>query len=285
MGYNQDPDREQPADQRPAPESSPPALPMLVAILAVVCIIQAVRLDKLSSGATPSDNQGAQQVEAVALRAERTRLESERDALVRQLAELRQAQAEPAGVEQKGTKTPVRITEDSPQVTLVTAMGSMSIELFEDDVPNTVANFISLAEKGFYDGTRFHRIIKGFMMQGGDPTTRSGSESKWGTGGPGYTFPDEGGPWRNERGMISMANAGPNTNGSQFFILFQNAQWLNGKHTVFGKLTPDSLKVLDEIEATIVDPGPGQKSLTPILLERVTIDRKRPHPYIPRTRK
>ena len=116
--------------------------------------------------------------------------------------------------------------------TLETSKGTIVCELFTKDAPKTVNNFVFLAREGFYDGTRFHRVSADFMIQGGDPT---GS----GRGGPGYRFEDEtrGNPNRHKVGSLSMANAGPNTNGSQFFITHIATDWLNGKHTVFGQVT------------------------------------------------
>ena len=126
------------------------------------------------------------------------------------------------------------MAEPNPVVTMQTTLGEIVLELFEDAAPNTVGNFISLAEKGFYSNKNFHRIIKDFMIQGGCPQGT-------GTGGPGYKFADEfkGNPHSVDRYTICMANAGPNTNGSQFFIVTKQdgCSWLNGKHTVFGKVT------------------------------------------------
>src|SRR5438094_5595790 len=126
------------------------------------------------------------------------------------------------------------------EATLHTTKGAIAIELFDDDAPKTVANFKKLAADGFYDGIIFHRVIPDFMIQGGDPTGT-------GRGGPGYTFEDEINDHKVERGALAMANAGPNTNGSQFFIVTTNAApWLDGKHTVFGKVT-QGMDVVDEI--------------------------------------
>ena len=126
------------------------------------------------------------------------------------------------------------------QATLHTSMGAIAIELFDDDAPKTVANFKKLAGDGFYDGVIFHRVIPDFMIQGGDPTGT-------GSGGPGYTFEDEFNDHKVERGALAMANAGPNTNGSQFFIVTADAcPWLDGKHTVFGRVT-DGMDVVDAI--------------------------------------
>jgi peptidyl-prolyl cis-trans isomerase B (cyclophilin B) len=130
--------------------------------------------------------------------------------------------------------------------TMHTNQGDIRLELFEEDAPQTVGNFKKLASEGFYDGVIFHRIIRDFMIQGGDPTGT-------GTGGPGYTFEDEFNDHKVVRGALAMANAGPNTNGSQFFIVTTpEAPWLDGKHTVFGRVT-DGMDVVDRIEATDTD--------------------------------
>ena len=125
--------------------------------------------------------------------------------------------------------------------TFDTSRGSIKIELYPDKAPLTVANFVNLAKRGFYDGLNFHRVIPDFMIQGGCP---EGS----GRGGPGYRFEDEtNNGVRHERGVLSMANAGPNTNGSQFFITHVPTPWLDGKHTVFGKVT-EGLDVVDAVK-------------------------------------
>jgi len=125
--------------------------------------------------------------------------------------------------------------------TMVTNHGEIKLRLFDDDAPKTVENFRKLAADGFYDGIVFHRIIKDFMIQGGCPQGT-------GTGGPGYTFEDEFNDHKVVRGALAMANAGPNTNGSQFFIVTTDAApWLDGKHTVFGEVT-SGMDVVDKIE-------------------------------------
>jgi len=130
--------------------------------------------------------------------------------------------------------------------TLHTNHGPIAIELYDDDAPKTVDNFVGLARKGFYDGVIFHRIIPDFMIQGGDPTGT-------GSGGPGYTFEDEANDHPVARGALAMANAGPNTNGSQFFIVTADAcPWLDGKHTVFGHVT-DGMDVVNAISALETD--------------------------------
>ncbi|MDO8481697.1 MAG: peptidylprolyl isomerase, partial [bacterium] len=119
---------------------------------------------------------------------------------------------------------------------LHTNKGDITVELFMVDAPKTVTNFTTLAKEGFYDGTKFHRVIHGFMIQGGDPFTRDDAQAaRWGTGGPGYAFVDEiHSNNHNKKGTIAMANSGPDTNGSQFFINTVGNNFLDAKHTVFG---------------------------------------------------
>ena len=146
--------------------------------------------------------------------------------------------------------------------TLHTNHGAIEVELFDGDAPVTVDNFRKLATDGFYDGVIFHRVIKDFMIQGGDPTGT-------GTGGPGYTFEDEINDHKIVRGALAMANAGPNTNGSQFFIVTADAcPWLDGKHTVFGKVT-SGMDVVDVISNA--DTGPGDKPREEIRIDSVTL--------------
>jgi cyclophilin family peptidyl-prolyl cis-trans isomerase len=146
--------------------------------------------------------------------------------------------------------------------TLTTSEGVIELELFDEDAPKTVENFRTLAEKGFYDGLIFHRVIKGFMLQGGCPQGT-------GTGGPGYSFEDEFNDHKVVRGALAMANAGPNTNGSQFFIVTADeCAWLDGKHTVFGQVTA-GLDVVDAIDATETDGR--DRPTSPIGVETVTI--------------
>ncbi|MCW3038334.1 MAG: peptidylprolyl isomerase [Solirubrobacterales bacterium] len=132
------------------------------------------------------------------------------------------------------------------QAVMNTSAGPITFELFDADAPKTVENFKKLANDGFYDGLAFHRIIKDFMIQGGCPQGT-------GTGGPGYTFEDEFNSHKVVRGALAMANAGPNTNGSQFFIVTTDAApWLDGKHTVFGQVT-DGMDAVDALEALPTD--------------------------------
>lgn len=145
-----------------------------------------------------------------------------------------------------------------------TNRGAFSIELFEDKAPKTTKNFIDLAEKGFYDGVVFHRVIDGFMIQGGDPTGT-------GRGGPGYTIPDEFHPElrHSGEGILSMANAGPNTGGSQFFITLDATSWLDGKHAVFGKVV-EGIETIRAIGGTAK--GPGDRPLEDVVMESVKIE-------------
>jgi cyclophilin family peptidyl-prolyl cis-trans isomerase len=146
--------------------------------------------------------------------------------------------------------------------TMQTTEGPIVFELFDEDAPKTVGNFKQLAGQGFYDGLAFHRIIPDFMIQGGCPEGT-------GTGGPGYTFEDEFNDHKVVRGALAMANSGPNTNGSQFFIVTtEAASWLDGKHTVFGAVV-DGMDIVDAIEATPT--GSGDKPVEPQTIERVEL--------------
>lgn len=145
---------------------------------------------------------------------------------------------------------------------LNTNAGTITVEFFDDDAPKTVENFRKLAADGFYDGLTFHRVIKDFMIQGGCPEGT-------GTGGPGYQFEDEFNDHGVVRGALAMANAGPNTNGSQFFIVtIPSADWLNGKHTVFGEVT-DGMDTVDAIENTAT--GAGDRPVEPQVIESIEL--------------
>ena len=146
--------------------------------------------------------------------------------------------------------------------TLLTNHGAIAVEFFDDDAPKTVDNFLKLARDGFYDGVIFHRVIPDFMIQGGDPTGT-------GRGGPGYTFDDEPSPHPVARGALAMANAGPNTNGSQFFIVTAEAcPWLDGKHTVFGRVT-SGMEVVDAISSVPRDSSDRPRD--DVTIERVEL--------------
>jgi cyclophilin family peptidyl-prolyl cis-trans isomerase len=164
--------------------------------------------------------------------------------------------------------------DDLPRVRLTTSQGPIVIELFEDEAPNTVANFISLVEKHFYDGLVFHRVIGGFMAQGGDPT---GS----GSGGPGHAIRCEcdSDKARNHfAGTLSMAHAGKDTGGSQFFLTFRPTEHLDGRHTVFGRVI-EGLEVLPKLART---EGPAASNRLD-RIEKAEVIRKRAHPYVPET--
>ncbi|HEV7459232.1 MAG TPA: peptidylprolyl isomerase [Solirubrobacteraceae bacterium] len=146
--------------------------------------------------------------------------------------------------------------------TMHTSAGPIELELFDEDAPKTVENFRKLTADGFYDGLIFHRVIPEFMIQGGCPQGT-------GTGGPGYTFEDEINDHKIERGALAMANAGPNTNGSQFFIVTtEAAPWLDGKHTVFGRVT-EGMDAVDAIERTRT--GANDRPVEDQKLERVEL--------------
>jgi len=147
-----------------------------------------------------------------------------------------------------------------------TTLGNFTIELFEQQTPNTVANFVKLAGQNFYNGVIFHRVIDGFMIQGGDPTGT-------GRGGPGYTFADEFHPQlkHNSDGILSMANAGPDTNGSQFFITLAPTPHLDGRHTVFGKVT-EGMDVVRKIGKTKTS-KPGERPVVDVVMNKVSVER------------
>ncbi len=169
------------------------------------------------------------------------------------------------------SKTTTNSTKDtkSMNITLHTNKGDITIQLFGDKAPNTVANFKKLASEGFYDGVKFHRVIKGFMIQSGDPLTKDDSQSAlWGTGGPGYKFADEiHADNKNDIGTIAMANAGPNTNGSQFFINVNPNNFLDTKHTVFGKVIKgmDVVTVIEQVETNQSD-----RPLSPVVINNIS---------------
>lgn len=165
-----------------------------------------------------------------------------------------------------GSTAPAMEIDETAQYTALikTNMGNMTVELSKD-TPVTVNNFVVLANKGFYDGTIFHRVIKDFMIQGGDPDGR-------GTGGPGYMFEDEFTPAEFDGpGILAMANSGPDTNGSQFFITHAATPWLNGAHTIFGTVT-EGMEVVNKIAETEV--GPGDKPTTDVVIETIEITKK-----------
>ena len=151
----------------------------------------------------------------------------------------------------------------NPTVTFETTLGTFTAEMFEDVAPKTAGNFLKLAREGYYDGIIFHRVIEGFMIQGGDPTGT-------GTGGPGYTIPDEFAPGlaHTHSGMFSMANSGPGTGGSQFFITLAAASWLDGKHAIFGKVT-SGMDVIEAIGTT--QTGGGDRPVEDVVMDKLTV--------------
>lgn len=174
---------------------------------------------------------------------------------------------------------PEDINNMNPTATVQTNYGTIELELFADTMPVTAGNFVSLANDGYFDGTKFHRVIDGFMIQGGDPLTKDDSQAaRWGTGGPGYTIADEhvaGELLSNTRGTISMANSGPNSGGSQFFINVADNTFLDfdkdpltSKHPVFGRVIT-GMDVVDTIST--VETQPGDRPVEPVVVESVTI--------------
>ncbi len=150
-----------------------------------------------------------------------------------------------------------------------TNLGSFEVELFSNVAPKAVENFITLAGKGYYNGVTFHRVIKDFMIQGGDPTgTGAGGESCWGK-----NFSDECSPSLrfDGAGYLAMANRGPNTNGSQFFVTTVPCPWLNGRHTIFGKVT-SGMDIVKKIEGTKT--GPQDRPVTPVVIQQITVQKQ-----------
>jgi cyclophilin family peptidyl-prolyl cis-trans isomerase len=196
------------------------------------------------------------------------------------IAELEQAVAaeRPKVDEEMAKRAAEAKADDLPRVKITTSQGDVMVELFENEAPNTVANFISLVEKGFYNGTPFHRVIGGFMAQGGDPTGT-------GTSGPGYAIACEvGKPGARKHflGTLSMAHAGPDTGGSQFFLTFRPTEHLDGKHTVFGRVI-DGFDVLPKLMRTQDDQGLPVAGAQPDKILKAVVVRKRSHPYEPET--
>jgi len=181
-----------------------------------------------------------------------------------------------AASSQKGAKMNIIDDKSNPVIRIATSKGDMTFELYEDKCPNTVANIISLADAGFYKGMTFHRVIPSFMAQGGCHNSKEGAMGAPGTGGPGYRFADEFDKDLRHvgAGVLSMANSGPNTNGSQFFITFVDTPWLDGHHAVFGKILTgaDVLKKIEKI-------GSGSGRTTEQVLFNIEVISRRNHPY------
>ncbi len=180
------------------------------------------------------------------------------------------APAQTAATNQPQPTTNTPPMQNITQATLHTSMGDIVIEFYPKQAPNTVANFIKLASSGFYDGTKFHRVIKDFMDQGGDPLTKDDTQqARWGTGGPGYQIPDEiSATNSNVVGSVAMANSGPNTNGSQFFINAKDNHFLDPNYTVFGHVV-SGLDVALAINK--VATNSGDRPLTPIVIKSVSV--------------
>ena len=217
------------------------------------------RLDEAVDWLAKAETNGIQKPKVAELRAT---IEEERPKVEAEMA-ARKADAE---------------ADDRPRVTITTSKGDIVVELFENEAPNTVANFISLVEKGFYDGTPFHRVIGGFMAQGGDPTGT-------GSGGPGHVIDCEcelPGARKHFLGTLSMAHAGKNTGGSQFFLTFRPTEHLDGKHTVFGRVI-QGFDVLPKLTRTQRQDGQSIPGLEPDTIVKAKVLRKRDHAYEPKT--
>lgn len=182
---------------------------------------------------------------------------------------------QPEEVQQKQNledkKQEQNMSTENKIVTLKTNQGDIKIELFLDKAPKTASNFLTLASEGFYDGVRFHRVIKDFMIQSGDPLSKDETQRMyWGTGGPGYSFEDEFGEGlSNVSGTISMANSGPNTNGSQFFINTADNTFLDGKHAVFGKVM-EGMDVVTKIEEA--ETGMNDQPVEDMIIESIIVE-------------
>ena len=226
-----------------------------VDMMAAAAAMVLSRLDEASNWLQKAEENGVQKPKVAELQAA---LEDERSKVDAEM------------VKRKADAT----ADDRPRVKITTSQGDLVVELFEEEAPNTVANFISLVEKGFYDGTPFHRVIGGFMAQGGDPTGT-------GTGGPGYAIEcecDLPNARKHFLGTLSMAHAGPNTGGSQFFLTFRPTEHLDEKHTVFGRVI-EGFEVLPKITRTEGEmAGPDRDKIV-----KATVLRKRDHAYEPKT--
>jgi len=177
----------------------------------------------------------------------------------------------PAGGNKEDAIPSFKAEKRAAIATMKTNFGDIKIELFETDAPETVRNFIKLSESGFYNGVKFHRVIKDFMIQGGDPNSKDNNWSDDGVGGPGYTFADEINQHKIVKGILAMANSGPNTNGSQFFIVTaESTPWLDGKHTVFGKVI-EGMEVVSKIENVETDKARGDHPMEDVIIETIEI--------------
>jgi cyclophilin family peptidyl-prolyl cis-trans isomerase len=228
-------------------------------MMAAAAAMMLSQLDEAASWLKKAEANGIQKPKVAELQAS---IEDERPKVAAEMAS-RKADAE---------------ADDRPRVTITTSKGDIVVELFEDAAPNTVANFMSLVEKGFYDGTPFHRVIGGFMAQGGDPTGT-------GSGGPGYVIDCEcelPGARKHFLGSLSMAHAGKNTGGSQFFLTFRPTEHLDGKHTVFGRVI-QGFDVMPKLARTQREDGQPIPGLEPDTIVKAKVLRKRDHAYEPKT--
>lgn len=181
--------------------------------------------------------------------------------------------------EEQKVVAPQNINMQNQTVILHTNYGDVTLEIFNEQMPVTAGNFVKLVSEGYYDGIKFHRVMDGFMIQGGDPNTKTDNVATWGTGGPGYAIPDEfvvGEGLSNLRGTISMANSGPNSGGSQFFINVGDNDYLDfdkdpltSKHPVFGRVI-DGMDVVDTIAKVDVEPG-SNRPLSPVVIESAEV--------------
>lgn len=166
------------------------------------------------------------------------------------------------------------MSASNERVLIETDAGNMTVEFFHDKAPGHAKNFLKLAGQGFYDGTRFHRVISEFMIQGGDPNTKDGGTGPWGTGGPGYQIDAEFNDVHHEKGILSMARSqDPNSAGSQFFVVHGDAAFLDGQYTAFGRVV-EGLDILDAIAGAPVEAGGGgeqSKPLNPVKVVRMTV--------------
>lgn len=175
----------------------------------------------------------------------------------------------PEGADDNSSST-MELLNTYNQAILETNKGDIKIKLYNDLSPNTVNNFLKLAQEGFYDNTKFHRVIEDFMIQGGDPLSKQDDKKNfWGTGGPGYVFDDEINSKKLIKGSFAMANSGPNSNGSQFFIVTAEATpWLDGDHTNFGEVV-EGMSVVEKINQT--DTDPSDRPLEDIVIKNIKL--------------
>lgn len=166
------------------------------------------------------------------------------------------------------------LTAEYQSAIIKTNFGDIKVKFYNEDSPVTVNNFLNLAKMDFYDGTKFHRVIENFMIQGGDPNSKDDDWSDDGTGGPGYKFQDEFNNHKLVQGSVAMANSGPNTNGSQFFIVtVKSTPWLDGKHTNFGYVV-EGMDIVDRIEEVEVDTSKNNHPTTDVIIKDIELIKK-----------